>query len=146
MTDKPIPVDPADVRPIHDLLFTYAAANDVRDIDEIVGCFTSDGTFGLQVMGQEPVGPFGADSETTLRDFMSTTLTHQDDQRRHVITNVRIRRIDELVHEVLSYFTLVVTDGRGTRVLTTGVYHDTVAEVDGSWLIRAKWLDLDGPA
>ena len=128
------------------VLYAYAAANDVRDIDAIVRCFSPDGTFGLQIVDQEPVGPFGPDAETSLRDFMSATLFQQDDQRRHVVTNPRIRRIDEDAHEVLSYFTLIVTDGQGTRVLTTGVYRDKVVRAGGAWLISTKWLDLESPA
>lgn len=135
-------LDPAEVLAIHDLLYTYAAANDDRDVAVIVDCFTEEGSFGLQVAGAEPIGPLAGQD---LHDLYATMLGAQSDQRRHVITNVRVSRLDEGRCRVLSYFTLQVTDAGVTKTLTCGVYTDTVIQHgDGGWRFESKWLDLDG--
>jgi 3-phenylpropionate/cinnamic acid dioxygenase small subunit len=137
--------DPADVLAIQDLAYRYAAANDDRDVDAIAACFTDTGSFGLQIRGQDPVGPFDHATQPDLRTFMGDTLGQQTDQRRHLVTNVRVRRIADETCEVTSYFSLVVTDQGVTQVLTTGIYSDTVVRAgNGDWHFSAKWLDLDG--
>lgn len=140
----PLP-DSVEVLAIQDLAYRYAAANDDRDVDAIAACFTDTGSFGLQIRGQDPVGPFDHATQPDLRGFMGDTLGQQTDQRRHLVTNLRVRREDDDTYALTSYFTLVVTDAGVTRVLTTGVYSDTVVRAgSGVWLFAAKWLDLDG--
>lgn len=129
---------------IQQVAFAYAAANDDRDIAAIDACFTSDGSFGLQVAGHDPVGPFDPSTSPTRSDFFAADLGSQDDQRRHVVTNMRFVEVAPDRVTTLSYFTLQVTAAGATRTLTTGVYRDTFERVGGEWLIAAKWLDLDG--
>ncbi len=139
------PPDPAEVLAIQDLAYRYAAANDERDVKAIAECFTATGSFGLQIRGLDPVGPFDHATTPDLRTFMGETLGQQTDQRRHVVTNLRIRRQSAHSYSVTSYFSLMVTDQGVTRVLTTGVYSDTVVRAaEGGWLFSEKWLDLDG--
>lgn len=144
MVSMSMVVDPVDALAVQHLVHTYAAANDDRDVDAIVACFEPDGSFGLQVVGQEPVGPFDASTEPDLRTFMAETLGAQDDQRRHVVTNIRVVEASSDRWVVTSYFTLVVTDAGRTDVLTTGVYRDDVVRRPEGWRFAAKWLDLDG--
>ena len=134
--------DPRDELAIQRLVFDYAAGNDDRDIDAIMACFTPEGSFGLQVAGQDPVGPIeGAEAVAA---FYGETLGAQDDQRRHVITNVRLLECDGRTARATSYFSLMVTDDSGTRVATTGVYADTLVRGEDGWRFATKWLDLAG--
>jgi hypothetical protein len=127
---------------IHELMSDYAWGNDVRDIGLIVSCFTEDGGFGLQIAGQEPVGPFRG--RPALVEFMGSALLSQTDQRRHVITNVKLTRVSADEYAARSYLTLAVTDGGATRIATTGWYEDTIVLEGGRWLIGDRWLWLDG--
>lgn len=132
--------DVRDVLDIHDLIYTYAAANDDRDLEAIAACFESSGSFGLQVAGEEPLGPF---SGAAMMEFFAGMLGVQSDQRRHVITNVRVREIAAAEFEVKSYFSLIVTDAGSTQVLTAGEYTDVVRRNDGSVKFVKKMLQLD---
>ena len=71
---------------IQELLSDYAWGNDVRDIDAIAECFSSDGSFGLQIVGQDPVGPVRGRPDVA--DFLRAALVTQRDQRRHVMANL----------------------------------------------------------
>ena len=139
-----IDIDPRDTLALQQLCFDYAAANDDRDVEAILACFTPDGTFGLQVAGQDPVGPFGPATTPDAATFFAETLGQQSDQRRHVVTNVRFVDVEPDRCTLLSYFTLCVTDAGTTQVLTTGVYRDEAVRLDGAWRFASKWLDLDG--
>jgi len=137
-------IDPRDALAIQHVAFTYASANDDRDIAAIDACFTPDGSFGLRIAGQDPIGPFDPSTTPTRSDFFSADLGAQTDQRRHVVTNLRFVEVEADRVVTLSYFTLMVTDGGVTRALTTGVYRDVMVRNDGGWLIAEKWLELDG--
>lgn len=136
-------VDPADALAVTDVLLDYARANDVRDVDAIVRCFAPDGSFAMQVAGQEPLGPFDDASEPTLRAFMAATLGAQADRRRHVLTNVQVRALGPDEVTARAYLTLVVTDGGGTAVRATGEYEDVLRRDGDRWLVVRKSLALD---
>lgn len=137
-------IGPADALAVQHLLLAYASANDERDVDAILDCFTPDGTFGMQVAGSDVVGPFGRGSDPDLRTFLDGMLGAQRDRRRHVLTNVRFLEAEPDRCVVGSYLTLVVTDGAGTRTLTSGAYRDVVLRGPQGWRLAHKWLDLDG--
>jgi len=137
-------IDPRAALAIQQLVFTYAAANDHGDVDAIMECFEPDGSFGLRVAGSDPVGPFDEGTSPNLRTFFGQTLGAQDDQRRHVITNLRFSYVGPTRCVVTAYFTLVVTDAGVSHVLTAGEYTDEVVLRSGRWRFAAKWLELDG--
>lgn len=127
---------------IHEVMAQYAWGNDVRDIPTIAECFADDGSFGLQIAGHEPVGPFGG--RPAVADFMASALSTQTDQRRHVITNISLSRIGTDEFRARSYLSLMVTDAGVTRVATTGWYEDTFVRTSSGWRIASRWLWLDG--
>ena len=134
--------DASTVLAIHELYYDYAAGNDDRDLEAIGRCFSAEGSFGLQIAGQEPWGPY-LGREAVLA-FMGDDLGAQRDQRRHVMTNIRVSRVSDDEARSTCYFTLLVTDGGTTRVATTGVYRDRVVLDEGRWVFAEKWLDLEG--
>jgi hypothetical protein len=127
---------------IQEVMAQYAWGNDVRDIPTIAACFADDGTFGLQIAGHEPVGPIVG--RPAVAEFMESALRPQTDQRRHVISNISLTRVDPDRFQARSYLSLMVTDGGVTRVATTGWYEDTFVRGPEGWLISSRWLWLDG--
>lgn len=144
MVSMSMDIDPRIALAIQQLQFTYASANDRRDVDAIMACFEPDGSFGLHVAGSDAVGPFDAGSTPDLRAFFAQSLGAQGDQRRHVITNVRFVEASSHRCLVSAYLTLVVTDAGRTQALTAGEYTDEVVLREGQWRFARKWLELDG--
>ena len=67
----------------------------------------------------------------------------QTDIRRHVTTNVVVQDETENSANVMSYLTLLVTDGGVCRLQATGVYRDQFVLDGGKWKISRRHLDLD---
>ena len=78
----------ADRQAIDDLFADYAWAMDTRDWDLLRAVFHEEASFTIPITGADTVGPISPGSEVV--DFISSTTESQTDQRRHVITNVRV--------------------------------------------------------
>ena len=120
------------------LFARYAAAMDDNDFDVLADVFTRDATFTVDITGGPTVGPY--DSRDSIVEFISTTTKEQQDQRRHVITNVRLE--GDVAYGILSLF--VTADGELT-VQSTGVYRTDLAEEDGALRFANMYLTLDRP-
>lgn len=128
---------------VWDLFAEYGYANDERDRELLVGLLAADASFALAIPSQDvALGPF--EGAAAVEDFIMGDLEAQNDQRRHVITNLRFANETATGADVRAYLTLVVTDDDGCQVRCTGVYDTTVALQDGTWRIRRIALRLDG--
>ena len=67
------------------------------------------------------------------------------DQRRHLITNLVIDELggDEAVTRCFLTVLSVPKSGGSVELRGTGVYHDRLRRIDGSWLIAERRLVLD---
>jgi 3-phenylpropionate/cinnamic acid dioxygenase small subunit len=72
------------------------------------------------------------------RDAMAS----QNDVRRHVVSNSFFSALDGVV-EVTSNLTLFATEDGKTQLLSTGLYRDTIRQVDNQWRIATRHVDLD---
>ena len=127
---------------IHELLSRTAYAYDEKDLDMLEGCFTEDVSFTIQISGADKMGPFeGRDAVMTLyRDSMAA----QTDVRRHVTTNMFFES-EGTEPQIISNLTLFATENGETRLLSAGVYRDTVRRSGDTWLLCKRHLDLDSP-
>jgi SnoaL-like domain len=104
---------------LHELFGAYGAANDLRDTALIGECFTAEGFFGQAFAAQR-------------------------DQRRHVVTNLRLLEDGEDARAE-AYLTLIVTDAGTTELKSAGRYDVRLAREEGEWRFRDMVLNLDSP-
>jgi hypothetical protein len=128
----------ADYAEVCNVFARYASAMDDNDFEVLRSVFTADASFTVDITGGPTIGPY--ESGDAIVEFISSTTQEQQDQRRHVITNVRLEA--EAAYGVLSLF--VTADGELT-VQTTGVYKVTLADAGGAPAFSSMYLTLDRP-
>jgi ketosteroid isomerase-like protein len=127
-----------DYSKVSQLFAVYAATQDEKDFATLKDVFTEDCTFTVDITGGPTVGPY-EDRASTL-EFIEGAIQAQDDQRRHVITNVRLD--GDVAYAILSLF--VTKDGALTAQ-ATGVYQCDVADQGGEPRFSSMYLTLDRP-
>jgi len=126
----------ADYAEVSNAFALYASAMDDNDYETLRSVFTDDAVFTVDITGGPTVGPY--ETADAIVEFISSTTEDQQDQRRHVITNVRLD--GDTAYGILSLF--VTADGELT-VQATGVYKVTLA--GGSAQFSNMYLTLDRP-
>ena len=126
---------------IYQLYTRYAAGMDSKQFDMIRSAFADDARFSIAIKGTEAVPPI--DGGQAITDFIESTTRGQNDQRRHVITNIRIGEEDGklIAYGLLSLF---VNDDDGLRIQATGQYRSEILERSGDVHFGHMHLDLDG--
>jgi 3-phenylpropionate/cinnamic acid dioxygenase small subunit len=133
----------ADRDAIAELLSNYAWAMDAGDFQALNDIFSEDGSLMIHIAGADSIGPISP--RDAVVEFIGSTITGQQDQRRHVVSNQRYESegADDAV--VTATLTLnVIADGKLT-VQSTGVYRTEVARTEGSWRMRSLSISLDLP-
>jgi hypothetical protein len=128
---------------LHELFGAYGTANDLRDPALIGECFTAEGTFTLHIAGADTIGPLRP--RDAVLDFFGQAFAVQSDQRRHVVTNMRLLEDGEDAARAEAYLTLIVTDGGTTELKSAGRYDVRLAREGGAWRFRDMVLHLDSP-
>ena len=77
--------------------------------------------------------------------FISSTSEGQDDQRRHVLTNLRYESEGEEDAVVTATLTLLMTADGEVSVQSTGVFRTEVVLEAGRWHFREFRLAIDQP-
>ena len=113
---------------------------DEGHLDELGACFTDDAIMSMQIAGGDMVGPF--EGRDNIMELYRGAKSTQTDVRRHDITNIMFDASGDTL-AVTSYLTLFATENAETKLLTTGVYRDQVAQVNGEWKIVRRHIDLD---
>ena len=78
-------------------------------------------------------------------EFCSSTVGEQTDQRRHVITNVRVESETEEAATVTAILTLVVVENGALEVKSSGLYRTEVVDDGGKLRFASMLLTLDLP-
>jgi cytidyltransferase-like protein len=136
-----VPATMADRGAISDLFAFYAAGNDLRDLGVFEQVFTEDATFTLHIAGADSIGPL--QPRSAILDFFGQALGAQTDQRRHLITNLRLLEEDDDRARVNAYLTLLVTEGGEIAVQSAGLYETEVVRAADGWRVRSMVLSLD---
>jgi len=126
---------------VYQLYTRYAAGMDNRQFELTRETFATDASFSLNIKGTEAVAPI--EGKQAVGDFIETTTREQTDQRRHVITNVRIAQ-EGGADVAYAYLSLFVTDDAGLTIQCTGQYRSEVVEENGEPHFGRMHLDLDG--
>lgn len=125
---------------ITEVLNRMAYYYDEGHLDKLGPCFADDAIMSMQIAGGDMVGPFNG--RDNIMELYHGAKSSQTDARRHNITNVIFDASGDTL-AVTSYLTLFATENGETRLLTTGVYRDRVAQVAGEWKITRRHIDLD---
>jgi ketosteroid isomerase-like protein len=127
---------------IHELLARSAYAYDEQDLKMLEACFTEDAVFSILIKGSDMIGPF--EGREAIMKLYGDSMAVQTDVRRHVTSNMFFKSEsgDPLI---ISNLTLFATEGGSTKLLSAGVYQDTVKHTNDGWRIIRRHLDLDSP-
>lgn len=127
---------------IHELLARSAYAYDERDLDMLAACFSDGAVFSIQIREGDTIGPF--EGRDAIMALYKSALDAQTDVRRHVVSNAFFASEDG-DPVVVSNLTLFATEEGETRLLSAGVYRDTLRRDDDGWRLLNRHLDLDSP-
>jgi SnoaL-like domain len=126
---------------VHELLARGSYAYDERDLALLEDCFTPEASLSMRIAGGDLIGPF--EGRDAIMGLNSGAMAEQSDVRRHVISNIFFDE-NEPETTVVSFLTLIATEDGQTRVLSAGVYRDTVvADASGRWRIARRHIELD---
>lgn len=133
----------ADRAAIENAINNFALGYDSRDEKRMAGSFTDDCVLTMQIAGGDVIGPF--EGHAAVMKLFIDSLAQQDDQRRHVTTNIVVDDETDDRATAWSYLTLVTVKDGALKVISSGVYKDEVVRVDGSWKVRRRHIALDLP-
>jgi len=135
----------SDREAIIELLGRAGWAFDTQNIDVLCHSYTDDGQFHLQIQQGDLIRFDGLGVVRAMYEEAMAAQRSQGDQRRHIVTNFFFG--DETPSSALatSYLLLMSISKDQIRVVTTGIYTDTVVKDSGRWRIRHRHLYLDLP-
>lgn len=130
---------------ISEVLCRYAVYVDDGEFDRLETLFASDATFDITPDPKFVAVP--AIGRQKVRETLEGRydVVSKVDQRRHLITNIVIDELgdDEAVTRCFLTVLSVPKSGGPVELRGTGVYHDRLRRMDGSWLIAERRLVLD---
>jgi hypothetical protein len=125
----------SDMQTVQQLFSTYAWSMDSKEFELFDEVFSEDATFVVSIAGDVAASFEG---RGPLVDFIRTTTLEQTDQRRHVITNVRLAG-----SKATATLTLLVVDNGELILKSCGVYAVDLVQENGEWRFGAMDLALD---
>ena len=132
----------ADTLAITGILNRAGTAYDTGDLEYVLGLFLEDGAFEIVIAGRDPMVFEGSDA---IRGLFEGAHSTQTDQRRHCITNIYFTDETDTSVTAVSTLILISVENGALKVLSSGLYTDTVVLVDGSWKLQRRHLRLDLP-
>lgn len=132
----------ADRDAIEQLFADYGWPMDSREWPVLESVFTEDAEFTITIAGGDTIGPIAG--RDAIVEFCSSTVNAQTDQRRHVISNLRLGPETDVDATVTAILTLVVVENGQLEVKSSGLYRTKVVrEADGKWRFSSMLLELD---
>ncbi len=128
---------------IAELMSRAAYGLDMRELDLLGSCFARDAEFSMRIAGGDLIGPFRGRDD--IMKLMSDSMKAQTDQRRHCVSNLFFESEGNKSAVAFSNLALFATENNQIRLITCGVYRDTVLLVDGDWQLQRRHLELDLP-
>ncbi|MEU7693784.1 nuclear transport factor 2 family protein [Microbispora hainanensis] len=128
---------------IENVLNRYSLAYDENDMEEMADCFTEDAVLTMRIQDGDLIGPF--EGREAIVQLMKDSLASQNDQRRHLTTNLIIRQTGDDTATAVSYLTLIAIQDQKLNVLSTAKYDDELVRGDGVWRLSKRHIALDLP-
>lgn len=124
-------------------LHRYCWAFDERQPGLLENCFTTDAVWEGFVMGETDVGPHvGRDA---VMKYLTDFWIHQRDQRRHVVSNMILERLDENSATLLAYLLLLGSGRAHTQFECAGFYRTELRNEPDGWRISRLTAGFDSP-
>lgn len=126
------------------LMAEYTWAVDRRELQELAGLFTDTGALELPViagvfLGREAITEFFAGAWEPI--------AAAEEQRRHVISNVRVLEDSPHRIEFTAYMTIFASRPSSPPVLRMlGFYEAAAVHVGGRWRLQLLRINVDGSA
>lgn len=124
-------------------IYRYAWGYDERDAELLGACFTEDGVWEGSIMGTEQVGPFVG--RAAVVEFLTGFWVVQEDQRRHIFTNIVIDQLDAGTATAHAYLMLTAASDASMQPQTTGPYRFDLVKVGGVWRMKRLTAGFDAP-
>lgn len=124
-------------------LHRWALGYDHQDAAVLTGCFTEDAELTMSVGGEPVSGSFAG--RAAIIELAMATWHHQEDRRRHVLSNVIVEDAGTDRATSTSYFTIFSIRGGTVVPLSTGQHDDELTQQDGVWRISRRRMSLDLP-
>ena len=131
---------------IAETFYRFAIGHDEARIDVVMSCFAADGV--LQV-AQGHAEPFATHrGRAMIGEELERIIGQQDDQRRHLISNVVLERLGATEACALAYgLVSAVGSGYGLRLGASVIYvADLAREPDGCWRFTKFFIGMDAYA
>lgn len=143
MTPDHVPID-ANVRAaLEDRLHRYCWGFDERRHDVLANCFTEDAVWRANVMGETEVGPFVG--HAAVLTWLTRYWDHQIDQRRHLVLNFVVNRVEEDTASALAYLLLMGASDASSQMESMGIYHVDFRREGALWRIAVLSAGFDSP-
>ena len=128
---------------IENVLNRYSIAYDDNDMAEMADTFTDDAVLTMRIADGDLIGPF--EGKEAVMKLMTDSLAGQNDQRRHVTTNMVVRKETDDSALVSSYLTLIQVKDGTAKVLSTARYDDELRREGDAWRFTKRHIQLDLP-
>jgi uncharacterized protein (TIGR02246 family) len=128
---------------LENVLNRYSIAYDDNDMAEMADTFTDDAVLTMRIADGDLIGPF--EGKEAVMKLMTDSLASQSDQRRHVTTNMVVRKETDDSALVSSYLTLVQVKDGAAKVLSTARYDDELRREGDAWRFTKRHIQLDLP-
>jgi uncharacterized protein (TIGR02246 family) len=117
---------------INDLFVRYTCALDAGDADDVIDCFTEDGTLVSPAVGEHT-------GRVAITAFAKRFARFQNggSQLRHVISNLMMTVDGDRAHATC-YLTVFLTRDGGSRLLAPGRYDCELRKVGGEWRFQRR--------
>jgi hypothetical protein len=135
------PLDPRQA--VQEVVHRYCWAFDERRADLLRECFTEDGTWEANVMGETRVGPFRGQAQ--VQEWLSRFWSHQRDQRRHLVLNFIVEDLTDDRATGLAYLLLMGSSDAASRMESVGFYRMEFRNDAGTWRIASLMAGFDAP-
>jgi hypothetical protein len=119
----------------------YSYAYDERRLDVLRSLLTADAKFSISISGAAVHTEAGRD---TVVAWLSGIMDGQDDQRRHMVSNVIIEDINA-ENAVITTYLAVFSIKETAQLATTGFYRFDLVKQDSIWRISHIFDGLDRP-
>lgn len=126
---------------VQELLARSAYALDERELELLADTFSVGATLTIDIAGTDSEASF--EGRDAIMGLMRDSMEAQADKRRHVVTNVFFDSLDGGEVTVISNVTITSVEHGAIRLVTSGLYRDTVIREDGRWRIARRRIELD---
>ena len=128
---------------IADAFFRFGMAWDEARVDVLCSCFTADGV--LEAAEGQAVSQRSLPGRQAIHAHVTKTLNIQNDQRRHLVSNVVVEHLDLSAGTARALAQSVVTaTGERLELAASVIYEaDVVCDDDGCWRFRRLFIGMD---